>query len=254
MWVLNPHGPQKDLLTSMKTSILIIAHNEEKYIKDCIESVLNQTQKADEVILVAHNCSDRTLDIASKYSLLKTINYNGEPGIVYARIEGLRHVSGEVILCIDGDSIASTNWVEVMTQTLFKNSNILVGSWVKLKGTFIGNIYNISNKYFCVSKNDKACQWIWGPSFAFYYKDISSVIKFLEESISLSRKINLSRNPDDYWLALYMRMLGNIEVTNKTYVIQNTKETSSTKLINRDRENRRNALLIRKFYKENFSK
>lgn len=51
----------------MKTSILIIAHNEEAYIQDCIESVLVQSKKANEIILVAHNCTDKTIKKAKKY-------------------------------------------------------------------------------------------------------------------------------------------------------------------------------------------
>lgn len=48
----------------MKTSILIIAHNEEKHIRECIESILSQTQEADEIVLIAHNCTDNTVKIA----------------------------------------------------------------------------------------------------------------------------------------------------------------------------------------------
>lgn len=51
----------------MKTSILIIAHNEEAHIRECIESALHQSQKADEIVLVAHNCTDKTVDIAQEY-------------------------------------------------------------------------------------------------------------------------------------------------------------------------------------------
>jgi glycosyltransferase involved in cell wall biosynthesis len=52
----------------MKTSILIIAHNEEAHIRECIESIIHQSQKADEVVLIAHNCTDNTVSIAREYT------------------------------------------------------------------------------------------------------------------------------------------------------------------------------------------
>ena len=51
----------------MQISILIIAHNEENHIRECIESVLHQSIQADEIIFVAHNCTDNTANIAREY-------------------------------------------------------------------------------------------------------------------------------------------------------------------------------------------
>jgi glycosyltransferase involved in cell wall biosynthesis len=55
----------------MRTSILIIAHNEEAHIRECIESILNQSQKADEVVLIAHNCTDSTVNIVQEYQTIQ---------------------------------------------------------------------------------------------------------------------------------------------------------------------------------------
>lgn len=60
----------------MQTSILIIAHNEEAHIRECIESVLNQSRKADEILLIAHNCTDRTADIAQEYPEIQLLKHN----------------------------------------------------------------------------------------------------------------------------------------------------------------------------------
>ena len=126
----------------------LIPDKEEKYISKCIESLLNQTKKADEIVLIVHNSSDNTLQIANKYPI-KIIPFNGQEGITYARIEGLKNIVGDIVLCIDGDSYAKENWIEVMTKTL-RNGNILVGSWIKIKGTLFGNTTNIFDKYLCI--------------------------------------------------------------------------------------------------------
>lgn len=230
----------------MKTSILIIAHNEERYIEECIRSLLRQTQQPDEIVLIVHNSTDRTLEIAQKYPIQIT-SFSGANGIVNARTEGLKHITGNLILCIDGDSYAKENWVSVMTETLQKE-NVLVGSWVKFKGTFFGQITSILNKYFYHSIGKRATTQIWGSSFAFWGKDKRKVIDIYKKSVELSKELNLSRNPEDYWLALFMNKKGKIEVTNKTYVTTNSKEETSLEAFKRRRENVKNGIKMRNFF------
>ena len=61
----------------MRISVLIIAHNEEDKIKDCLCSVINQTIKPDDIILVAHNCTDRTIKVAQEFKTIKIIRFDG---------------------------------------------------------------------------------------------------------------------------------------------------------------------------------
>lgn len=232
----------------MNTSVLIIAHNEAVYIGACIKSVLDQTVSAGEIVLVAHNCTDNTVAIANTYPIT-IVEYQGPVGITHARIRGLDAVSGDIIICIDGDSVAESNWVEVMSATLTKHNNVLVGSWVKFTGTLFGAVANISNKVLCTHTDPTS--WIWGPSFAFWGKDTAIVRSLFEKTFSLSTSLNLSRNPDDYWLALMMHQRGNLEVTNATFVTQHTKETTSLQALRRNRENNRNAALMRSFVRTN---
>lgn len=232
----------------MKNSVVIIAHNEEKYIEKCIKSILDQTKKPDEVILVAHNCTDSTIDLVQKYPI-EIIIFNESPGIVYARIKGVSSATGNNIFCIDGDSYAENNWIEVLSEKL--KSNVLAGSYVKIRGSFISNINNIFNKYLCSSKNFKAIPWLWGTSFAFSETSKAKILNILEKSVELSKKINLTRNPDDYWVANYMGGIGNIEVTNKTFVTQNPKEKGWLKEILRNIENATNGTKIKIYLKKN---
>ncbi|MFA6386604.1 MAG: glycosyltransferase family A protein [Candidatus Paceibacterota bacterium] len=236
----------------MKKSVVIISHNEEKYIAKCILSILNQTDKPDEVILVVHNSTDETYKIAKEFPII-IVPLNGEPGPVYARMEAIKNASGEIILCIDGDSVAESNWVEVMSKTLERNDNILIGSYIKIKGTIFDAISNIFNKYFCITKNSKATRWLWGASFAFFSKDKDLVLNILEKSINPSKELNLpaGRIAEDYWLALFMNKKGNLEITNKTYVTAYSKEPSIIKAILRSIANHRNGYIMGKFFKNN---
>lgn len=232
----------------MKTSVLIIAHNEEQYVAKCIRSVLQQTKKPDEVVLVVHNSTDQTEAIARRFPVT-VIPFTGPTGITYARIEGLRHVSGDIILCIDGDSYAKENWVAEMSNTLEKNGNVLVGSWIKFKGTVFGLLSNIFNKYQCIKKQNVE-RWIWGPSFAFWGRDREYVKTVFEKSFALSKQLCLSRNPDDYWLALFMKKRGRLEMTNKTFVVNYTKETSTAEAIKRSIENMQNGARMETYFQK----
>jgi len=234
----------------MKISVLIIAHNEEKYIAKCIKSILNQTKSPNEVVLLVHNSTDKTLEIAHNFSIT-IVPFNGPKGIINARLEGLNHVSGDVVLCVDGDSFAHNNWIEVMTATLKNDKNVLVGSWVKLKGTIFGNIYNIFSRYGCFLKDQRVAYWIWGSSFAFWGKDKNFVRQIIENSVFLSDKIHLFRNPEDYWLALFMSTHGTIRVTNKTWIIAHTKDSSSLREILRRMESYKNRNIIRDYFNTN---
>ncbi len=228
----------------MKTSVLVIAHNEERYIGKCIESLLRQTQSAEEIVLIVHNSTDKTFQIASQYTIT-VIPYSGPAGIAYARIEGLKHVTGDVVLCIDGDAYADKDWVRVMAETLRKG-NILVGSWVKYQSSLLRSIPNVINKYCCAdASGERAAVMIWGSSFGFWLKDRPLVEKVWKESPELSRQLNLSRNPEDYWLTLFMGRHGRLAVTNDTYVTSYPKEGSLMQSLLRVVENIKNVSVIR---------
>lgn len=228
-----------------KISVLIIAHNEDKHIKKCIESILSQTLAPDEVVLIAHNCIDKTEEIANSFSKIKVVSYNGPAGIIYARIRGLEIVEGDIVVCIDGDSYAEKNWVEVMVRTL-ENRNILVGSYIKIKGTVFAIIASFFHKYLCVLNTRNKFHWIWGPSFAFWGRDKEKVKNIYKRSIELTTKLKLSRNPEDCWLAFFMSKEGKVKITNKTHVICFQKEKTSIEAIFRNIESLRNRKLISK--------
>lgn len=229
----------------MKISVVIIAHNEEEYVEKCIASVLNQSRRADEIILVAHNCTDKTITIAKQYPIT-IVPYNGPQGITYARIHALEYTQGDIICCIDGDGYAKENWIEVLS-SLLTNGNILVGSWVRFRGTFFGWVSNIFNYFFCVNKR-KAEQWIWGGSMAFWEKDKQFVKEVFEKSIILQKDLSLSRVCDDFWLALFMKQKGSLAVTNKTHSSHHEKHTTFTESVKRNRENLANGTRIKDYF------
>jgi glycosyltransferase involved in cell wall biosynthesis len=97
-------------------SIVIPAYNEERYIKKCLDSIKKQTIMPDEVILVDNNCTDRTIDIASKYDFVHIVT-ESKQGMASARNKGFSMAHSDIIGRIDVDAQLTPTWVEVVLKT-----------------------------------------------------------------------------------------------------------------------------------------
>lgn len=94
----------------MKISVVVPAFNEEKYIRNCLESLKNQEMPADDIIVVDNNCTDKTINIAKKYPV--RIIKEKKRGIIFARNTGFNAAKHEIIARCDADTIVPKNWVK----------------------------------------------------------------------------------------------------------------------------------------------
>lgn len=104
---------------SIAVSIVIPAYNEEKYIGNCLFSLLKSEQNTDidyEVILVDNNSTDKTLKLAQKFATgmgLRIIKETKQ-GRGVARARGFKEAKGEVVLSADADTIFYKGWIETL--------------------------------------------------------------------------------------------------------------------------------------------
>ena len=104
----------------MNFSIIIPVYNVEKYLRECLESVLNQSFRGDyEVICVNDGSTDGSLAVlleyADKYSNLNVIDSeNG--GTASARNIGIGEAKGEYIWFVDSDDWVETNSLQVLSE------------------------------------------------------------------------------------------------------------------------------------------
>ena len=93
----------------MDLSIIIPCYNSQKYIKNCLESILNQLDKRVrlEVLIVDDNSNDQTYKIISKYKkkhqLIKVLKNKKNLGVSKSRNLAIKKASGKYILFLDSD-------------------------------------------------------------------------------------------------------------------------------------------------------
>lgn len=101
----------------IKVSIIIPAYNAELYIQEAIESVLSQTFKDIELIVVDDSSIDRTAEIVKGFgSKLKYLRHSENKGLSSARNSGFRQAQGEYIAFLDADDV----WLPTKTEEQVK--------------------------------------------------------------------------------------------------------------------------------------
>ncbi|HIF9150948.1 TPA: glycosyltransferase family 2 protein [Photobacterium damselae] len=114
-------------------SVIIPAYNVEKYIEEAILSIINQTYKNLEIIIIDDCSTDNTASICKKLILLdgriKYFSNEVNSGISITLNKGLDIAHGEYILRMDADDISLLNRAEILLNHLIENPDIdIVGS------------------------------------------------------------------------------------------------------------------------------
>ena len=113
-------------------SVVLPVYNVERYIVKCINSVLNQTYKNIEVILVDDGSSDRCPQICEKYAKKDNrvkVVHKRNGGLSDARNAGIKIANGEYITFIDSDDYVDEDYVEFLYNNIEKtNADIAIGA------------------------------------------------------------------------------------------------------------------------------
>ena len=115
-------------------SIIVPIYNAEKYIEKCVESLLNQTKKELELILINDGSTDQTDEILKKYKD-KRIKYfkNKNQGIGKTRNFGIDKATGKYIMFVDSDDyLESTACEELYNKAEKDKSDIVVCDFYKI--------------------------------------------------------------------------------------------------------------------------
>ena len=121
-------------------SAIITTKNEEKNIENCLKSIINQTYKDIEIIVVDNNSDDRTKEIAEKYTH-KVFNHGPERSA--QRNLGAERAESRYILYLDADMILSPEVIEECVKKMEMDNNLVAlyiperivgeGFWIKVR-------------------------------------------------------------------------------------------------------------------------
>ncbi len=135
----------------IKVSVIIPVYNVEKYLKRCLDSVLNQSfpKEQYEIICVNDNSSDRSGDILEKYAQkypdrLRILDNKENRGQGISRDRALLEAKGEYILYIDSDDYLKKDYISVYYKAVSDiKPDIVIGGYIKA----IGNNFKRHNEF-----------------------------------------------------------------------------------------------------------
>ncbi|MFH0783329.1 MAG: glycosyltransferase [Pseudomonadota bacterium] len=97
-----------------KVSLAIPCFNAEIFIGQVLESIMAQTRQPDEILIIDDGSSDNTKKIVSQFSQIRLICHDNNQGIAAARNSAIKHASGDIIVFLDADALASPEYIEEM--------------------------------------------------------------------------------------------------------------------------------------------
>lgn len=113
-----------------KISIIVPIYNVDKYLEECLESLINQTYRNIEIILINDGSTDSSLEICKRYKKVDKrivlIDKKNE-GVSKARNIGLKKASGDYLMFVDSDDYLELNAIELLSQNVSKETLVMFG-------------------------------------------------------------------------------------------------------------------------------
>lgn len=220
-----------------KISIIVPVYNTEKYLSKSINSLINQTLKDIEIILVNDGSTDGSRNICEEFerkdNRIKLINKeNGGQGS--ARNRGLEVAKGDYIAFIDSDDYINPEMYEKMYNSIKKyNCDVVVCqvNMVDEDGNILSSKINKS-KHGNIESGEQAIKRYlkygrWSPWDKLYKREVMKDVKFLENRtcaedhaviIPILKNVNKMVTIDDY---LYNYLVREDSTTNSKFSIKN---------------------------------
>lgn len=108
-----------------KISVLVPVYNSEKYLVKCIGSILNQTYKNIELIIINDGSNDKSYDIIEEYKNKDSriiVIHTENKGVSHARNVALDNAKGNFITFVDSDDYIDEDYLDILYKTLKKEN------------------------------------------------------------------------------------------------------------------------------------
>ena len=129
--------------TDKMISVIVPIYNVEKYIEKCLFSIMQQTYKNIEVLLIDDGSTDQSGKIAKKFSEQDTryiYIHKENGGLSSARNEGLNRAKGDFVYFLDSDDWIAEKYLEQLVDAFDELTDVIIGKY-KLDDETIGKVY-----------------------------------------------------------------------------------------------------------------
>lgn len=214
-------------------SIILPVYNVEKYLSACIDSILNQTFKDYEIILVDDGSKDSSGAIcdnyASKHNYVKVIHKpNG--GQSDARNVGLRAASGEYVFFMDSDDLFYTDKVLEKVASKTKNNPDVVFhkhiKWFENTGTYSKCDYDYDENIDGQSFEEVLCKLIDNDAYG-----NAAWKKFVRRELLVNNGIEFQTGisaEDNDWFYKVLMVMHSVELIDEVFYVYRQREGSVT--------------------------
>lgn len=183
-------------------SVIIPLYNKEKYIKDTLNSVLNQTFQDFEIIVINDGSSDHSLDRVKTFTDLRIITINQKnKGLCASRNLGIKAANSNYIAFLDADDL----WMEDYLETIYKlisqhKEEHLFAAHVKLllpkKTAYLKPKTFNTDKKIIITNYFKLCKNIMGPSSLVINKTVFENVGGFDETVNYGEE-------DDFYIRCF---------------------------------------------------
>lgn len=174
-----------------KISVIIPVYNTEEYIEKCIESVINQTYRNLEIILVNDGSTDGSLDICKRFQIkddrIIVIDKENQ-GLVAARKTGVKEASGEYIAFVDSDDWIDDWAYERITEGSNNEDVVMFGMVEDFGSRQIEKINAIREGHYDFSQiREDIIPHIFGTDYFFYFGILPNLVcKLIRRTLMLN--------------------------------------------------------------------
>lgn len=171
-------------------SVIVPVYNIEKYLPQCIQSVLDQTYDCLELILIDDGATDKSGNICDEFAALDKrikVVHQVNKGRSGARNAGLKIASGEFIMFVDGDDWVDLNCLQEAYAAIDENTEMVVFRGRNIYADKIEDESTGERKYFKGQeplafyvegyKNFQILNAVWGK---LYRRSLLKEIRFIE--------------------------------------------------------------------------
>lgn len=109
---------------TLRISVIVCAHNEARYLRSCLYSLLAQSRPPEEILVINNASTDETAAVAAQVPGVRVVD---EPrkGLVIARERGRRETAGDLLVYLDADCRAPLTWLARVERRFLDDPHLL---------------------------------------------------------------------------------------------------------------------------------